>query len=151
MTLRSFDSSRGLSRSLAPRPSSLLSRCLLAGCLLVAPSLALSAHAEGDAAKTDRKFAVAIAATSDTGWDAIRYDVHAGKAWKLKDGSWLPLVDSGELPASDYEVQLVALKGDWGAIRVDVRSGRSWRATPDGWMEIGEVVQSSPPPAGETK
>jgi hypothetical protein len=79
-----------------------------------------------------------MTAVNDAAWDAIRYDVRTGEAWRIAGEKWVKLVDVASIPESRYAVRMVALANDWGAVRIDLSSGRTWKARDGAWVEIQE-------------
>jgi len=99
---------------------------------------AATAPAAATAASAPATYDVVTTPASETEWNAIKYEIYTGKAWKLDQGRWVPIPDPVDPGRGTYKVEMIPLRDDWGALRYDIHSGRSWVATVPGWSEITE-------------
>jgi hypothetical protein len=81
-------------------------------------------------------------AADDTGtvqWILIRYDRFSGESWLADQGGWQPLLESGPLESSDYEIQLTRADNDikgFVAARLDRRTGKAWWLNQKTWQQF---------------
>ncbi len=81
-------------------------------------------------------------AADDTGtvqWILIRYDRFTGESWLADQGAWQPLLESGPLESSDYEIQLTRADRDikgYVAARLDRRTGDAWWLSQNTWQKF---------------
>src|SRR5438105_4232624 len=52
-------------------------------------------------------------------FEAIRFKVKTGEAWRIAGDKFEKLPETGPVPAGDYDVFLVAVEDDWMAFRID--------------------------------
>ena len=69
----------------------------------------------------------------------IRLETKTGETWLLKgSGAFAPMVETGPVPAGDYDVTTVATEKSWMAFRIDRASGASWMLRADVWVKVKE-------------
>ncbi|UTW13592.1 hypothetical protein [Marinobacterium rhizophilum] len=95
----------------------------------------LSLAAVGD------RYRIAADYTDGGQWVLIRYDRFTGESWLADQGSWQPLLESGALESSDYEIQLSGARADkdikgYVAARLDRRTGDSWWLKQNTWQKF---------------
>ena len=84
-----------------------------------------------------------------------RFDPQSGATWRIVSAHgndvWSKVADAGQLPASDYNLQLVSLVQDnvetVRGMRLDRKTGRGWFTSGQKWIAIDEPSTSGNMPA----
>jgi hypothetical protein len=69
----------------------------------------------------------------------LRFETRTGAAWVLRGtGAYVPLTETGPVPAGDYDVTTVATEKNWMAFRLDRLSGAAWLLRNNAWIKVKE-------------
>lgn len=79
-------------------------------------------------------------------WDILRFQKENGKAWFVRNGSYVQIVDEEELPIGNYEfststthnfsISKNPVKSNWQLIRINTNTGETWWAEETTWIKV---------------
>jgi hypothetical protein len=68
----------------------------------------------------------------------IRFKPTTGQAWYVSGDRWVPIPETGDVPAGDFEVVLAPVERKFRAFRFDRLTGVAWQLTDQKWAKLKE-------------
>jgi hypothetical protein len=103
----------------------------------VLPRAALAQKAEPMPPAKGKQFELRLIRVGNT-FQSIRFNVITGESWRMAGDKYEKVPESGEVPAGDYDIQLVTDDTDWMAFRIDRVSGTTWQMRGNKWIKVKE-------------
>jgi hypothetical protein len=98
---------------------------------------ALAKKADPPPAEKKKEYEFRLIRVTDR-FEAVRFKVATGESWYIDGDKFVKIPETGEVPAGDYDIQLVTDDKDWMGFRIDRISGTTWKLTGNKWVKLKE-------------
>jgi hypothetical protein len=87
--------------------------------------------------KSQTQYELRVIRAGDT-VQGIRFKPTTGKASYVAGDRWVPIPETGDVPAGDFDVILAPLERNFRAFRFDRLTGVTWQLTDRKWVKVRE-------------